>query len=198
MLTVIRKSPGDRIDRSKVLQAVNGSNIQVYGQKEVEFRIGRKTFSIQATVADVQQDIVGWDFISKYKLDMQWSESGLDYFLIDKKAKVKHALRFITIPAGSSRLASVHFKPGQESKEVSAFEIASMRALGSEVPETKIPGKYQKLINQFPGILEPSFKDLSTKHGVTHKINTGNNPPSKAKVRPLLANSEKAIKGKEA
>ena len=34
MLTVIRKSPGDRIDRSKVLQAVNGSNIQVYGQKE--------------------------------------------------------------------------------------------------------------------------------------------------------------------
>ena len=40
--------------------------------------------------------------------------------------------------------------------------------------------------------------DLSTKHGVTHKIPTGNASPVKAKMRPLMPNSIKAIKGKEA
>ena len=52
-------------------------------------------------------------------------------------------------------------------------------------------------MDQFPEILEPSFNDLATKHGVTHKIHTVG-PPSKSKVRPLMENSEKAIKGKEA
>ena len=197
MLTVIKKGPEDKIDKTRVLQAVNGSSIKVFGQKLIEVRVGRKTYQILATIADVQQDIIGWDFITKHKLDMVWSESGLDYYLIDKKSKSKQALRFIAIPAGSSVHSSVQVQ-SPVSSEVSAFEVASMKALGPDEPETKIPPKYQKLINQFPGILEPSFKDLSTKHGVTHKINTGSNPPSKAKVRPLLANSEKAIKGKEA
>ena len=40
---------------------------------------------------------------------------------------------------------------------------------------------------------------MSSKHGVTHTINIEPGAkPCKAKVRPLLANSEKAIKGKEA
>ena len=69
MLTVVRKGPEDKIDKTKVLQAVNGSPIKSYGQKEVEIRINRKTYSILATIADVQQDIIGWDFITQHKLD---------------------------------------------------------------------------------------------------------------------------------
>ena len=77
-----------------------------------------------------------------------------------------------------------------------------MKTMGvEEVPDSAVPKlqpKYKKLIDKFPEILQPCFKDLSTKHGVMHKIPTGSNPPSKCKVRPLMPNSEKAIKGKEA
>ena len=200
MLTVVKKSSEDVVDKSRVLQAVNGSTIKVYGQKEIEIRIGRKTYPILATIADVQQDIIGWDFIARHKLDLLWSDSGLDYFIYDKKAKIKRALKFIALPSGEVPQTSVLLELSKKgaSPEVSAFEVASMKQLGEEVSVAKIPAKYRKLIDQFPGILEPSFKDLSTKHGVMHKINTGSAPPSKAKVRPLLANSEKAIKGKEA
>ena len=47
-------------------------------------------------------------------------------------------------------------------------------------------------------MLTPSFKELSTAHNVTHRIPTGNSSPVKAKLRPLLPGSDKAVKGKEA
>ena len=36
MVTVVKRVPEDKIDHSTVLQAVNGSSIAVYGQKEIE------------------------------------------------------------------------------------------------------------------------------------------------------------------
>ena len=204
MITVIRKSPGDKLDETRFLQAVNGSKIKVYGQKQIQVRLGRKTYPITATIADVQQDILGWDFIDKHKLDLVWSESRLDLYLYDKRSKIKQPLKFVTVPPTLLQTSAV-ISTGQESRntnpDVAAFEVASMKLLGAEFEsdkKEKIQPKYLKLIDQFPGILTPSFKDLSTKHGVTHKIQTGSAPPSKARVRPLLANSEKAIKGKEA
>ena len=79
------------------------------------------------------------------------------------------------------------------------FEIASMKALqttASTDVETIQP-KYQRLLDKFPEILEPNFKDLLSKHGVKHQIIT-QGPPCRAKLRPFMANSDKAIKGKEA
>ena len=78
--------------------------------------------------------------------------------------------------------------------------MASMKLLTSpSSSESKIQPKYQKLLAEFPEILEPSFNELSTKHGVTHKIQVNPEmPPCRAKVRPLMPNSEKAVKGKEA
>ena len=103
MLTVIKRSPDDVLDKSRLLQAVNGSSIKVYGQKQIEVRLGRKTYPILATIVDVQQDIIGWDFIAKHKLDMQWSDTGLDYYLVDKKAKIKQSLKFIAVPLDSQQ-----------------------------------------------------------------------------------------------
>ena len=86
------------------------------------------------------------------------------------------------------------------SPSTTAFEVASMKSLKGKEEDKKeiIDAKYQRLINKYPEILTPSFNDLSTKHGVTHRIRTGDSQPFKSKPRPLLANSEKAIKGKEA
>ena len=200
MVTVIKKSKEDKRDYNKILQAVNGSKIAVYGQKEVNVRIGRKTYKIEAIVADVEQDILGWDFFDKYKLDFVWSDFG-DLQLRDKKANIKADLKCVAVPSSSrfraSSIQEVASCVGQSVDEV-AFEVASMKVLGADPEPTPIQGKYKKLIDQFPEIQQPCFKDLSTKHGITHKIPTGSHPPHKCKVRPLMPNSEKAVKGKEA
>ena len=83
MVTVVKRSKDDKKDFSRVLQAVNGSNITVYGQKEISVQIGRKEYKIQATIADVEEDILGWDFFNKYKLTFDYSEFG-DLYIIDK------------------------------------------------------------------------------------------------------------------
>ena len=210
MITVIKKSKEDKIDTSKILRAVNGSSIKCYGQKEIEVGLGRKVYRINATVADIDQDIIGWDFIAKYKLDWRWSEFG-DLCLYDRKANITAPLKFVTVPAEAMQTAALYDSVVPEnswSREIEAFEIASMKLLSSpsmsetpEVsavkPETELQGKYKKLLAKFPGITEPKFSDLSLKHGVVHKIIT-NGPPCTSKVRPLMANSEKARKGKEA
>ena len=38
MISVVKKSPTDKLDSTKILQAVNGSPIKCYGQKEVQLR----------------------------------------------------------------------------------------------------------------------------------------------------------------
>ena len=105
MVTVIKKSKDDKKDFSKILQAVNGSNITVYGQKEISVRIGRKEYKIQATIADVEEDILGWDFFNKYKLTFDWSEFG-DLYIVDKKAKTRNLLKCVAVPSASRLRAS--------------------------------------------------------------------------------------------
>ena len=124
---------------------------------------------------------------------------------MDRKANTKNTLQFVALPNGEvPQTAFLHSQSqgwhGVASPEVSEFEVASMKLLTSPPSsEVKIQPKYQRLLDEFPEILEPSFNELSTKHGVTHKIQVNPEmPPCRAKVRPLMPNSEKAVKGKEA
>ena len=87
MVTVIKKGPNDKPDPTRFLKAVNGSKIECYGQKEVEIRLNRKSYVIKAVIADVSQDILGWDFLSKYKLNWQWTEFRR---LISRRSKSKN------------------------------------------------------------------------------------------------------------
>ena len=93
MVTVVKKTDNDKIDKSKYLQAVNGSAIKCYGSKEIEVRLGRKTYTVKAIIADVTQDILGWDFLGKNKLNWEWSDFG-DLFLVDRKANTKTEVKF--------------------------------------------------------------------------------------------------------
>ena len=76
MITVIKKSQDDKIDKTRVLKAVNGSSIACYGQKEIEIKIGRKPYRIKAVIADTSQDIIGWDYFKKHKLSLKWGDFG--------------------------------------------------------------------------------------------------------------------------
>ena len=45
-LSATTKQPGDQVDNSVRLVAVNGSRIQTYGVREISLKIGRKTYKI--------------------------------------------------------------------------------------------------------------------------------------------------------
>ena len=67
-ITATVRSPEDKIDPNIRLVAVNGSRINTYGTKEIEVKMNRKSYRIEAVICDIQQDILGMDFINKYKL----------------------------------------------------------------------------------------------------------------------------------
>ena len=70
-------------------------------------------------------------------------------------------------------------------EESEALPIAAEEALKIHDPE------YAKMIKDRPALMNPSFQKGKPVHGVWHTIDTADHPPSKAKRRPVLANSEK-------
>ena len=134
MITVLKKGQNDKIDRNKTLQAVNGSKIDCYGQKEIKIRIGRKEYDIKAIIADVEQDIIGWDFFAKHKLSLQWGNFG-DLYIYDKKSQTGSPLKYVTVEANSVPQSAYLLDSSSSdhlnwsSPDTMAFEVASMKSL---------------------------------------------------------------------
>ena len=86
MITATQRLPGDKPDNRLRLIAVNGSEIKTYGIRELsKIKIGRKQYKMPAIICDVGQDILGADFINKYKLGMEWDDfDQTELFLSDK------------------------------------------------------------------------------------------------------------------
>merc|ERR1712012_722941 len=61
-------------DPTRKLQAVNGTRISTYGQRDVLIRHPRTQVPYRHTVilADLGQPILGWQFLIQYKLDIRW------------------------------------------------------------------------------------------------------------------------------
>ena len=89
--------------------------------------------------------------------------------------------------------------PGTSSSlsSLDVFGIAALTAADAS-PEIQnaLPEDYRKLLEKYPNILKPNFKEV--KHSVRHAINTGNALPIRTKARPLLPGSPKAVNGKAA
>ena len=103
-LSATKRLPTDIKDDSVNLVAVNGSRISTYGEREIKVKIGRKEYRIKAIVCDVKQDILGIDFINKYKLSMQWDDdTQSELFLVDRKADIRAPLRIVTVPTEITR-----------------------------------------------------------------------------------------------
>ena len=106
-ITVTKKRPGDKIDNSIRLVAVNGTKIDTFGIREIEVKLGRKTYPMPAIICDVQQDILGMDFMTKFRLSMAWDDfDQTELLLVDKKSQIKQELQIITVPTDLPR---VHF-----------------------------------------------------------------------------------------
>ena len=107
--------PGDKPVPSMMLKAANGTRMKCFGQKEVQVRINRKEYKINAIKTEVKDPILGWDFTDKHKLTMDWTEFG-DAVLIDKKAKISHILSYKAIShTQPQRLSTVTYRATMQS-----------------------------------------------------------------------------------
>ena len=132
-VSCIPKKPGDKIDPSFKLKAVNGGSIPTFGSEEISIRIGRKEYSIQAVKVDIPQRILGWDFFRKHSLGFDWNDFG-DLLLIDKKNGISSTLKCFKIPSES--VQSVEYEEVYSEPHITTpssaqvyFETNCMKAL---------------------------------------------------------------------
>ena len=186
MITATARGPNDKIDESIKLVAVNGSEIKTYGVKEIEIKIGRKAYKMEAVICDIKSDILGMDFLNKYKLNLEWDEvDQSELYIVDKKADIRKELQIITVPSDTPRMHYLGQGSDQSpplsarkgvSPEVAAFEMACMKKLDENV-ETKVPKvdwvklhgeEFVSLIKKYPKLLTPTFAKGEPAHGVYH------------------------------
>ena len=225
-ITVTKKGPNDKLDPTYKLVAVNGSTIPTYGVKEIKVKIGRKSYTIPAMICDVQQDILGMDFLTKYRLNFEWDEfDRSELYLVDKKTQIKELLQVVTVPTSTLRVSYLDSLENElshlsevegdgESPQTTSrsadnrtieFEVACMKQLDTKINKKKSieeqlkmhDAEYIKLIKTYPQLLEPSFSKGEPTHGVYHRIET-QGPPCKTKRRPIIMDSAKAAAGKAA
>ena len=154
MISAAKRRPSDKLDDSMRLVAVNGSKINTYGTREISFNIGRKVYTIQAVICDVKEDILGMDFLQKYRLGLDWDDfDQTELYLIDKKAQSKTILQVVTVPTDITRAHHVEavsqdgeelepvsmpdLKLGRKSNEAIAFEVACVKQLGATETDKK-------------------------------------------------------------
>ena len=93
--------PGDSESPGIHLKAVNGSKIKTFGQKQIEIRIGRKTYKFKVIKAQIENPIIGWDFIRFHRLNFMWNEFG-DVTINDPKANISQALTYRSMDVDKS------------------------------------------------------------------------------------------------
>ena len=119
--------------------------------REIEVKLNRKKYSIPAVICDVSQEILGMDFIKKFKLNFEWDEfDQSELYLVDRKADIKQLLQVVTVPVDTPRISYLdpgegrphprleQIRSGSSSEEV-AFQVACMQKL--DQAETRPPKK---------------------------------------------------------
>ena len=66
-------------DPSKKLQAVNGTRISTYDTRQITIKHPNATvtFIHEVLLADLEEPILGWDFLLHSKLDIRWQKSNV-------------------------------------------------------------------------------------------------------------------------
>ena len=128
------------------LAAANGSEIPCFGLTEREICIGDREFPFTFIIADVQQPIIGADFLSHYYL----APNLRDRSLIDLND-------FSEIP--------VQFDKSTLRQCINRIDLADQKT-----------DPFYQLIDSYPELSTPSFKPKDVSHGVKHHIPTNCQP----------------------
>ena len=117
-----------------------------------------------AAIAKIEENILGWDFIKKYKLNFIWEKD--ECFLYDKKAKIKKQLDFVSFPHLSRpHMHSVHALDSSsldKQVEEMLFSTAAMKMCDNNAAEeVNHQPEYKALIDKYPQILKTEFSAKS-------------------------------------
>ena len=172
-------------DSCMPLRAANGALIQTYGYQNVKWQLGGGTYAHRAVVASVTSPILGFDFLQAHKLSLVWS--GEKCFLQGEKGRIRLKVNH---SGPLPNLAPVE-------SEVSFQKWSQKCASSTEEPQCQIPSAYAKILAEYPNITKVDFTKPPA-HGIIHEIDTSNHKPCKARVRPVMPGSPKAVQGEKA
>ena len=181
--------PDAKMDAKVGLKALDGTNMPTFGQRQVKIKLNRKVFVHTFTLARVQSPICGWDYLTTFQLDLLWTSGKCVLFC--NKTRSQYNLKMGKSPTRNLSLSTFEVTENVDSVTPLSFKKYWESKKTAPKPTT-IPSKYQALLDKFKGVLECIF-DRAPKHNISHKIETGDNAPCKAKPRPLLEGSPKAI-----
>ena len=169
-------------DAGRALQAVNGTRIATYGVKHIQFRFGHN-FNHTCIVADVDEPVLGFNFLMEHKLDLRWKDA---HAILYHDRKPPIPLKLGPAPAPHNLgLAVVTFK--QYADAIKAKEVVKAKP---------VPAQYQQLLDKYPGIFSARISK-TPRHNVTHSIDTGDQPPCMAKPRPIMPGTHKYVQGEK-
>ena len=200
----IRDYPDAVCTPHMLLEAVNGSRLSTFGKRVRAIKIGRKTYNQEVILADVKSPILGWNFIKEYKLSLIWTDANETQMdIVDKRSNVTQRLRLGAAEPGTllglKVIASIVPETGKPEVQFRTFQQWSQSQIVKNPQKTSpVPEAYGNLLQKFPDITSYDFTTAKAKHGVMHHIDTGDSLPCRAKARPIMPGSPKAIQGEKA
>ena len=60
------------LDPAVSLRAVNGTVIPTFGRRTFRLQFGKTHFTHTFTIAPIDSGVLGWDFLSKFRLNWRW------------------------------------------------------------------------------------------------------------------------------
>ena len=168
-----------------------------YGKKMVKIRIGKNLhIAVNCFIADVKNPILGWDWMEANDIEVRHhyvKGEGRKYSLPIQGRKVYLAM------AKPKAEVSIHaVEAGTVAATRDSYQLWAQQQLvksTSAAAKKPVPRRYQRLLEDFPGIGSPNFKAQPL---TNHTIETGESKPCTAKVRPLAKGSRKHDLGKKA
>ena len=158
LVSIVPPTPSQKVQgpRGAALTAANGSPITCYGTVEEEVVIEGRSYLFEFVVADVQQRILGADFLAAFALAPNHRDGNI--------------------------LSLETLEEVANSASPSTPNTSSINRVASAAAT---PSKYDELLQSYPEIITPSFTLKEVRHGVEHHIPTGDNRPVQSRARRL-------------
>ena len=77
MITVVPRKlyPSSSLDNALTLEAVDGSKIKTFGKVDISLNFSGKAYRHKAIVANIDDSILGWDFMRAKQLNFEWHDN---------------------------------------------------------------------------------------------------------------------------
>ena len=115
--------PGDKVDPSIRLKAINGTKLKCYGFKKIEVKLNRKTYGFKAIKAEVDTPVIGADFFKHHKLGLEWAEDD-EVYIFDRLAKIRRKLDIKPVPFDQASLSRLSWDTPPPSASRSVWQVA--------------------------------------------------------------------------